>query len=484
MSFRHYILILVSSVLCQVTSAEAAGGIKFGFIASNAPPLLFQFENQNNPIPTGGMIYEMAVAIGDELGGEYTIARVPRKRVASNIINNKIDLLCHNSKRWRLPFADGALWSKTLYTHANVLVGLSEVPFTTPDQIKGDVGTVENYFYADLEDRIRTNEISRNDSPTVEVSIKKLLTGRVPYVVLGEIEYGYYKSMYPSLHRSSFVLDRTDIQCSLSKKSNLTLAKLNRAIDLLHDRQVIGKILKRYTNPNTVPKPVTYGLNSNDSPPFIHFDKSSANEGIVRGGVFFDIALEIGKRIQRPITFVLLPRGRLDARLASGQIELVCYDNEAWAGQYAKQYHWSSPIFRQSDLIVGHAGDPEVAKIRTTDDLKGKRIGAVLNFVYPALTPYFSDKSLEREDAGSGAANVEKLSVKRVPLILLNSLEYSYYKSKDSRLKKAPLEIDSVDVKCAVSKKSSLKIEEINMAIQELSRTGRLKKIFSPSYQN
>ncbi|WP_050792893.1 transporter substrate-binding domain-containing protein [Bdellovibrio bacteriovorus] len=484
MDSRRFFLILVFLVVCQGHSTEAAGGIKFGFNSSNAPPLLFQFENQNTPIPTGGLIYEVSVAIGEELGGDYSIVRIPRKRIATNIINNKIDLICHNSVRWRHPFADGALWSKPLFTHTNVLVGLTTVPFVSPDQIKGTIGTVENYVYADLEDRFKSKELQRSDSPTIEVSIKKLLTGRVPYILLSDIEYTYFKSLYPSLQRSTFALDKTDIQCSLSKKSRLTLSRLNRAIDRLHEKQVFSKIVKRYSDPETTPKPVSYGLNSNDSPPFIHFDKTSEVDGTVRGGVFFDIALEIGKRIQRPINFVLLPRGRLDARLASGQIELVCYDTEAWAGQYAQQYHWSTPIFRQSDFIVGHQADPKVAKIRTLEDLKGKRIGAVLNFVYPALTPYFEDKSLEREDAGSGAANVEKLSVKRVPLILLNSLEYSYYKSKDSRLQKAPLEIDPVDVKCAVSKKSTLKIEEINLAIQDLVKTGRMQKIFAPSYRH
>ncbi|MFV8256339.1 substrate-binding periplasmic protein [Bdellovibrio bacteriovorus] len=480
-SCRIY-LILVFLVICQGRPAEAGGGIKFGFNSSNAPPLLFQFDNQNNPIPTGGLIYEVSVAIGEELGGEYSIARIPRKRIATNIINNKIDLICHNSLRWRHPFADGALWSKPLFTHTNVLVGLTAIPFTSAEQIKGSIGTVENYVYADLEERFKTLELLRNDSPNIEVSVKKLLTGRVPYILLSDLEYTYFKSQYPRLQRSTFAMDKTDIQCSLSKKSTLTLARLNRAIERLHEKQIFAKIIKRYSDPDTTPKPVTYGLNSNDSPPFIHFDKTSSSEGIVRGGVFFDIALEIGKRIQRPINFVLLPRGRLDARLASGQIELVCYDTEAWAGEYAKQYHWSTPIFRQSDFIVGHKGDAEIARIRTLEDLKGKRIGAVLNFVYPALTPFFEGKSLQREDAGSGAANVEKLSVNRVPLILLNSLEYSYYKSKDSRLQKAPLEIDPVDVKCALSKKSTLKIEEINSAIHDLEKSGRMRKIFAPSY--
>lgn len=479
------LLNLLLAVIVQLMPIFASGSLKFGLNPSNAPPLLYQFDNNGSPIPTGGLIYEVSVAIGDELGEDYSIEPVPRKRIAKQIVDNRVDLICHNSTRWRHAFADGALWSSPLFSHSNALVSTAPITFESAEQIKGiTIGTVDNYVYADLEDRFKSKDLQRSDSSSVEVSVKKLLNDRVQYIILGELEYIYFKSLHPRLVRSTFDFDKTEIKCSLSRKSSLSEARLNRAIANLHRKKVFQKLLERYSNPATLPKSFSYGLNSNDSPPFVFFDKTGNNLITVRGGLFFDIGREIAKRIHRPVSFELLPRGRLDSRLASGQIEMVCYDNELWAGEYAKHYHWSQPIFSQSDYIVSLRSDKAAAKVRSLDNLKGKRIGTVLNFVYPALTPYFENGSLQREDAGSGAANLEKLFAQRIPFIVLNNLEYKYYESKYSRLQKAPLEIDSVDVKCAVSKNSDLKIEQINAAIQDMQKSGKLHKIFSPPYQH
>lgn len=430
------------------------------------------------PLATGGLIYEMSVAIAEDLGVDYEIVGIPRRRIPLDFEKTKVDLICHNSIRWDHAFKGAVEWSKPLYTYANVLVSTKPIPFESVSQIgKASVGTVENYVYADLEASFKSKRLQREDSVNVAVNVRKLLHKRIDYVVMGELEFSFYKRTNPQLQKSSFLLDKTDIRCSLSKKSSLKLSQLNRTIDRLKNRKVLSKIYDRYADPKTAPEPFSYGLNSNDSPPFVFFEKRG-DRLQVRGGLFFDIGLEIGKRLKRPVNFVLLPRGRLDARLAEGAIELVCYDNEDWAGVYADKYFWSRPIFKQMDYVVS-LKDVKGGNPKDIDDLKGKKLGTVLHFVYSTLTPYFESGSILREDASSGAANIEKLNTGRVPFIILNNLEYNYYKDKDSRLQRAPFEVSPVDVKCAVSKKSDLKIEQINAVISELKKTGRMQKVFS-----
>lgn len=459
-----------------MAEAWAASVLRFGFNPSNSPPLLYQFENQKRPIPTGGLIYEMSVAIGDDLHQDYAIVRVPRRRIAQEVITSHIDLICHNSQRWHHAFKDEAVWSRPLYTYANVLVSKKDFTLTRTEQITGTIGTVENYVYPDLEKRFKNKNLTRDDAESVAVNVKRLLTDRLEYIIMSEIEFNYYKSTYPHLQRSPFLLDKTPIQCSLSKKSNLSLQRLNLTIDRLTKKQVFEKIYQRYLDPKTAPRLFTYGLNGNDSPPFLIFDRSM-DPPAIQGGIFFDLAREMGKQLKRPFDFVLLPRGRLDARLAEGQIELVCYDNEVWAGEYGDKYFWSIPIFRQTEFVVSLAGVKGVKRLHSIKDLKGQRVGTVLHFIYPNLNQYFEEGSIHREDAGSGMANLAKLNSQRVPYIILNNLEYAYYKKQYPRLQKAPFLVNSIDVKCAVSKKSDIKVEQINMAIREMIRTGQMQKI-------
>lgn len=453
--------------------------LKFGFNPSNSPPLLYQFENQSFPIATGGLIFEISVAIAEDLDEDYALVRTPRKRIPEQLNGNRIDLVCHNSPEWGHAFSNEVVWSKPLYTYSNVLVAKKEITQNWPEQVAYvRIGTVENYFYREFEPLFKTQTLTRENAPSVAISVKKLLADRVDYAVMSDIEFNYYKARHPQLHRSSFVIGKTDIRCSLSKKSSLSLQRLNKTIDQLTRRKVFEKIYARYLDPKANPEPFSYGLNSEHSPPFLLLESEIPLE--VKGGLFFDLGLEIGKRIKRPVTFVLLPRGRLDARLAEGQIVLVCYNTEVWAGEYAKMYDWSIPIFKQSNYVVGLKDSKSDPLVNSFMELKGKRVGTTLNFVYPAAAPYFEDGSIIREDAGSGTANVEKLIGMRVPYIVLNNLEYMYHKKLNPKIERAPFEFDPLEVKCAVSKKSDIKIDKINEAIVEMKRTGRMQKIFFP----
>lgn len=468
--------LLFLSVIC---SSAFADSIKFGLDSSHSPPLLYQFENQNMAIVSGGLMYELSVVIAEALSDDYSINAVASGRLGPELINKDLDLACYNSSKWGTSFSSQVDWSNPLYTSASVLVANKDIPFMRADQIaNAKVGTIENYFYHDLEDAFKNKSLQRVDSVSTIANVNKLIENRVEYVVMSDVEFVHYKKNHPSLKRSSFSIDKFNIQCALSKKSTVSLKKLNEVIDRLTKRQVFQNIYKRYLNPKTNLNPVIYGFNDTNSPPFLIYDNAKEYPTIT-GGVFIDIGLEIGKRLKRPVKLVLSPRKRLDSGLADGRIELVCYNAEAWAGEFAKQYYWSIPIFKHSNYVVSNGKFKGNADLKTIKDLKGKTIGTTLGFIYPNLMPYFKDGSITREDVLSGAANVSKLNAARIPFILLNNLEYNYYKKTNPDLQRAPFEVDPMLVGCAVSKKSDLKIKDINAAISESKKTGQLQKIFS-----
>lgn len=467
---------LFLSVFFSSASAEL---VKFGLDSSHSPPLLYQFENQDKAIASGGLMYELSVAIAEELSDDYIINAVISGRLGPQLINGGIDLACYNSSKWNTNFSSQVDWSHDLYTNSSVLVAKKEIPFMRPDQIVNvKIGTIENYFYQDLDEGFKNKTNQRVDSVSAIANVNKLIDNRIEYIVMSDVEFIHYKKMHPTLTKSSFSIDKIDIQCALSRKSSITLKKLNDAIGRLTKKQVFQNIYKRYINPKTNLTPVVYGFNDTNSPPFLIYDNSKEYPTIV-GGLFIDIGLEIGKRLKRPVKLVLSPRKRLDSGLADGKIELVCYNAPAWAGEFAKQYYWSVPIFKHSNYVVSNSKFKGNADLKTIKDLKGKTIGTTLGFIYPNLMPYFKDGSIIREDVLSGAANLSKLNAARIPFILLNNLEYNYYKKTNPDLHRAPFEIDPMLVRCAVSKKSGLSIKDINSAISESKRTGQLQKIFS-----
>lgn len=455
-------------------SAQAAR-IQFAVNSSNSAPLLYQVSNPN--LATGGFTYEIAVAIADDLTHDFTILTIPRGEIAKSIIDGTADLACHISANWLHDFKNEIEWSKPLYGYANVLVAKKTIPFNRIGILNNaSVGTVNNFVYTDLTNKFKNKTITRVDSPTAAISVKKLLDGKVDYVVMSDIEFNYYKKLYPEIQRSSFAMDKTNIQCALSKKSSITISRLNQSIDRLKNKQVFQKIYNRYLDPTTTPIPILYGFNDSNSPPFV-FSDNSTRPPTVTGGLFFDLALAVGKKLNRPLKFILLPRNRLDSSLASGDVELICYNAEEWVGKYAKDYNWSIPIFKQSNYVVSNRITTNNIKMKSLDDLKGKTIGTALGFVYPGLTKYFKEGSVKREDVLSGSANIAKLNAQRIQFIILNNLEYVYYKKKYPDLTRAPFEIDPITVKCAASKKSNLKIEDVNTALKELMKSDQLQRI-------
>lgn len=440
--------------------------------------MLYRFENQNLPIATGGFLYEISVAIADALNEPYDMVIVPRGRVPQELISGNLDLLCHASTGWSPPYRNQVDWSIPVYNYTKIIVGKTTLPFARIEDIpQTTIGTVDDFVYPELEKRFIDKTLFRDNAPSVSASVGKLLGGRLDYIVMNELEFQFYKEKHAQLQRSSFSIEKMDVRCALSRKSSLTLEKLNQTIEHLKEKQVLQKIYQRYMNAKTLPKPVVYALNNNDSPPFIHFD-TSTEVPTVRGGIFFDLALEVGKHVRRPLVFVLLPRSRLHADLAEGTADLVCFDNEIWSGKFAKNYHWSIPIFQQSDHIISLKTLTGEVPVKSLHDLKGKILGTTLNFVYPSLERYFKNGTVVREDADSGYANVTKLNLKRLNYIILNKLEFEYYRKSNPLLQRAPFNIDPIDVKCAVSKKSDLKLNQLNAAIAAMKKNGRLDKVF------
>lgn len=197
---------LFLSIFFTSASAEL---IKFGLDSSHSPPLLYQFENQDTAIASGGLMYELSVAIAEALSDDYTTNAVVSGRLGPQIINGDIDLNCHNSSKWNNHFSSQVDWSNDLYTNTSVLVAKKEIPFMRPDQIVNvKIGTIENYYYHDLEEGFKNKTNQRVDSVSAIANVNKLIDNRIEYVVMSDVEFIHYKKMHPVLTKSSFFIDK------------------------------------------------------------------------------------------------------------------------------------------------------------------------------------------------------------------------------------------------------------------------------------
>ena len=115
-----------------------------------------------------------------------------------------------------------------------------------PDLAGVRVGTVSGYRYPQLDAALGPRFL-RDDAPTAEHSLRKLLAGRSQYAIVEQLLADYQLRSDPAHQlRIELVVNRYQPQCAFSQRSKLDHGEMQRALDSLIDDGSIDKILARY----------------------------------------------------------------------------------------------------------------------------------------------------------------------------------------------------------------------------------------------
>jgi polar amino acid transport system substrate-binding protein len=205
--------------------------------------------------------------------------------------------------------------------------------------------------------------------------------------------------------------------------------------------------------------------------PLLSEQKSGKIEGIIA-----EYNRALLRILKRNGNVSVMTRYRLQEYLLNGKVDFLCYVAKDWVAD-TERFIWSQPLFTKREVLLGPSPMPNDPK-----KLKGKTIGTILGYVYPNLDSLFQSHWLLREDASSEFANLNKLKHGRVKYVVTDEIFLDYYnflnkeQSLDQGRQRVPLQ--KYEILCMLSRKSPLKIKELNRAISELKSSGELKKIF------
>lgn len=221
----------------------------------------------------------------------------------------------------------------------------------------------------------------------------------------------------------------------------------------------------------TSPVSETYGMNADYALPLLSI-KRIQNTQQVDSGILKDLGHAIFKELHLTPEFVLLPKKRVAPSLISGSVNMVCHFHQNWQAKMVDDVYWSQDLYRCSNVIV-FIGNKPIHKLL---DLTGQRVGGVLNFVYVDAEPLFAAKIFVRENGPNNESNIQKLLNARINFIIMSNLEYEYFKKIYPNLDRADFEMDILNTKCALSKKSNIKITDLNKAIATLKKNGTIER--------
>lgn len=193
-------------------------------------------------------------------------------------------------------------------------------------------------------------------------------------------------------------------------------------------------------------------------------------------GILYDLAMGLEKQLQMPVTFVALPRKRVDAAALSGDVDLRCYLSPKWT-EFPEQYEWSGKLFEVTDVIFGTEGSSAPREVG--DIPPDTLISTVLGYGYPALEPFFSSRQLRRDDTVDQEKVNLKMTAGRTPYGVSEAMALNWYQRTTPKHRHSSwrLVIARSDFQCGVPKKGSVAAARIFKALDAMKKANQFEDI-------
>jgi polar amino acid transport system substrate-binding protein len=213
---------------------------------------------------------------------------------------------------------------------------------------------------------------------------------------------------------------------------------------------------------------IVFAAPTNSSLPTAEFHVDTLTAGMLK-----DLGQAIGDDLHRKARFVSLPRKRIDAALASGEVDGVCNFRPEWL---KASLHWSQPLVTDQELLIS---SPNVPPPRGLTDVVGKTLSLVLGYKYPELDAVLG-KNYQRDDAPNAPLNIEKMLKGRQSYAVVDRLDFNYQSILHPELRSfSALPIATYSLRCGFSPASKIPFSEIGDSIQRLVNGGKVDRILA-----
>jgi len=210
--------------------------------ATNHTMPLSEFQDS---VMTGGILKDLGDAIAQRLGRRARYLSLPPKRVPLYLANGSADGVCYIRPQW----VDGDFnWTCALIPATGVLAARTDAPVAHgfADVAGKPIGTVAAYRYTNFEKALGAH-FQRDDAPSQDSNVNKLLAGRMQYAILEKITYDFLARFgaKPAI-RVDMEFEPIKAQCAFSKRSTIPFAEVDKAVNSLLDDGSVERILAKY----------------------------------------------------------------------------------------------------------------------------------------------------------------------------------------------------------------------------------------------
>ncbi|XXJ18324.1 substrate-binding periplasmic protein [Desulfovibrio caledoniensis] len=155
-------------------------------------------------------------------------------------------------------------------------------------------------------------------------------------------------------------------------------------------------------------------MTNEDWPPYQIGDPAADGKGVI-----VDVLGEIAAPLGLNLKVRVLPERRGRDMLDHGEVDIAFLARE-WI-EDTDRFLWTSPLMLNEDVLLFRAGS--TLRYVSPASIKGLRVAAMEDFVYPVLEPFFREGAIKRIDCGSPYQMLEMLDRGRVDAALVNRSE-------------------------------------------------------------
>ena len=222
-------------------------------------------------------------------------------------------------------------------------------------------------------------------------------------------------------------------------------------------------------------EPLRFSYWTEATEPFVFFE-----DEVLSGGIIKDIGDNLGRALNRDVTYLELPTPRIEPFLQSGKLDIDCVTSPIWK-EKPETYHWSPVLFDGADRFLIRVGAEN--SISNFEDLTGRTLGIYNGYVYnPEIMQLIESGDIATVKVRDLSHAIKLLELKRIDAIIDFGVILKYQlknKTLSEHLVLAKLPADEFQLHCAYSKKLNIENKILQEAFAKLIESGVLQKLLS-----
>lgn len=195
------------------------------------------------------------------------------------------------------------------------------------------------------------------------------------------------------------------------------------------------------------------------------------------GGLVVELLRGIAAKAGYTVQVMEIPRNRVESMIQHDELDVSARARE-WTAANPDEFLFTDPMLTYRDLVYSSLKEP--LAYSAPDSLYGKRVGAVLGYVYPPLESSFKKKEILRVDVPNEKSLLAMLKLGRLDAAVVNEFTALWLIRNEGwsdDFTHGATEVESYPYRLMFGKKWLAFVQQFNHELAAMKKDGSLERL-------